>query len=100
MTSAQTEPVSDFDIGPLSWVHVEIGHALARGLELLAAFRAAPADLSLLRQARNQIHQGVGAIEMVGLEAAVAYCDEVERQFGRIEQMPAADIPSPVCSQW
>ena len=97
MTAAQTEPVPDFDIGPLSWVHVEIGHALTRGLELLTAFRAAPADLGLLRQARNQIHQAVGAIEMVGLEGAVAYCDELERQLGRVEQMPSADI-EPTCA--
>ena len=92
MTSPVAEPVSDFDLGPLTWVHVEIGHALARGLELFAAFRAAPADLGVLRQARNQIHQAVGAIEMVGLEAVVAYTDELERQLGRIEQMPPADI--------
>ena len=82
MTAPAAEPVPDFDLGPLTWVHVEVGHALARGLELFSAFRAVPADLSLLRQARNQIHQAVGAIEMVGLEAVVAYTDELERQFG------------------
>ena len=97
MTAAVADAVSDFDLGPLSWVHVEIGHALARGLELFAAFRAAPADLSVLRQARNQIHQAFGALEMVGLDAVVAYADEIERQFGRVEHMPAADI-EPTCA--
>jgi chemosensory pili system protein ChpA (sensor histidine kinase/response regulator) len=60
----------------------------------LSAFRAAPTDLSLLRQARNHIHQAAGAIEMVGLEAVVAYADEIERQFGRVEQMPATAVDS------
>ena len=52
-TSAVTDAVPDFDLGPLSWVQGEIGQALARGLDLLAAFRAAPSDPALLRQARN-----------------------------------------------
>ena len=94
MTSLAAEPVPDFDLGPLSWVHVEVGHALTRGLELLSAFRASPTDLSLLRQSRNHIHQAAGAIEMVGLEAVVAYADEIERQFGRVEQMPPAAVDS------
>ena len=93
-TADAAESVPDFDLGPLSWVQVEIGVALARGLDLLAAFRATPTDPALLRQARNQIHQAVGAIQMVGLEAAVAYTDELERQLGRLEQMPAADVGS------
>jgi len=97
LTAAVADAPSDFDLGPLSWVHVEIGHALARGLELFTAFRAAPTDLSLLRQARNHIHQAVGALEMVGLEAVFAYADEIERQFGRVEQMPASDI-EPTCA--
>ena len=34
---------------------------------------------------------------MVGLEAAVAYTDELERQFGRLEQMDPTDI-EPTCA--
>ena len=34
---------------------------------------------------------------MVGLDAAVAYTDELERQLGRLEQMPAADV-GPTCA--
>ncbi|MET0683604.1 MAG: Hpt domain-containing protein [Casimicrobiaceae bacterium] len=96
-TSSTADVVADFDLGPLSWVQVETGLALSRGQDLLAAFRATPTDLSLLRQARNQIHQAVGAIQMVGLEAAVAYADELERQIGRLEQMNASDI-DPTCT--
>ena len=85
-------------LGPLSWVQVEIGHSLARGLELLAAFRATPTDPSLLRQARNQIHQAVGAIQMVGLEAVVAYTDEIERQLGRRRADGRRRTSSPTCA--
>ena len=95
--STAADSVPDFDLGPLSWVQVEIGHALARGLDLLALFRATPSDPSLLRQARNQIHQAVGAIQMVGLEAAVAYTEELERQLGRLEQMEPTDV-GPTCA--
>ena len=34
---------------------------------------------------------------MVGLDAAVAYTDELERQIGRLEQMSASDI-GPTCA--
>ena len=34
---------------------------------------------------------------MVGLDAAIAYTDELERQLGRLEQMPAADV-GPTCA--
>ena len=95
--SAVADSIPEFDLGPLSWVQVEIGHALARGLDLLAQFRTTPSDPALLRQARNQIHQAVGAIQMVGLEAAVAYTDELERQLGRLEQMDPADV-DPTCA--
>ena len=81
-TADAAESVPDFDLGPLSWVQVEIGLALARGLDLLAAFRATPTDPALLRKARNQIHEAVGAIQMVGLDAAVTFTDEIERQLG------------------
>ena len=96
-TSAVTDTVPDFDLGPLSWVQVEIGQALARGLDLLAAFRAAPSDPALLRQARNQIHQAVGAIQMVGLDAVVVYTDEIERQLARLEELGPTDV-DPTCA--
>ena len=79
-------------MGPLSWVQAEIGLALSRGLDLLAAFRATPTDLCLLRQARNQIHQAVGCDPDGRARSGVAYTDELERQIGRLEQMGASDI--------
>ena len=41
-TAILTDTAREFDAGPLIWVHGEIGQSLARGLELLVAFAAAP----------------------------------------------------------
>ena len=96
-TPAVTDAVPDFDLGPLSWVQGEISQALARGLDLLAAFQAAPSDPAVLRQARNHIHQAVGAIQMVGLDAVIVYTDEIERQLQRLEELGPTDL-GPACA--
>ncbi|HQU50841.1 MAG TPA: hybrid sensor histidine kinase/response regulator, partial [Casimicrobiaceae bacterium] len=81
----------EYDLGPLSWVQGEIDQAIARGLDALGAFRANPDDASALKQARTQIHQAAGAIQMVGLDAVVAYTDELERQLARLETVPPGE---------
>ncbi len=78
----------EFDLGPLSWVQGEIDHALSRGVEALAAFKASPRDATALKHARAHIHQAAGAIQMVGLDAVTAYTDELERQLNRMEELP------------
>ena len=83
-----TEPTPEFDLGPLSWVQGEIDQALTRGLEGLAQFRADPADSTPLKHARSHVHQAAGAIQMVGLDAVVAYTDELERQLARLLELP------------
>ena len=87
-----SDPAAEFDLGPLSWVQGEIDQAIARGLDALAAFRAAPTDEGALKHARTHIHQAAGAIQMVGLDAVVAYTDELERQLTRLESLPRAEI--------
>ena len=82
------ETAPEFDLGPLSWVQGEIDQALTRGVDALAAFKAAPGDPTPLKHARQHVHQAAGAIQMVGLDAVVAYTDEVERQLMRIEELP------------
>src|SRR5690349_20637854 len=79
---------TDFDLGPLSWVQGEIDQALSRGLESLAQFKANPADGTTLKHARSHVHQAAGAIQMVGLDAVVAFTDELERQLARLEELP------------
>ena len=80
-----TETNADFDLGPLSWVQGEIDQALARGLEALAAYRAPPHDTGALKHARTHVHQAAGAIQMVGLEAVVAFTDEIERLLAGLD---------------
>ncbi len=89
-----TDAIPEFDLGPLSWVQGEIDQSLALGLELLAAYAAAPSDTAPLKHARNHIHQAAGAIQMVGLDAVVAYTDEIERQLARLEEPNPSDIES------
>jgi len=91
-----TEPATDFDLGPLSWVQAEIDQALGRALETLATFKAQPDDAGALKHARAHVHQAAGAIQMVGLDAVVAYTDEVERQFARLGELPANAVPQGV----
>jgi chemosensory pili system protein ChpA (sensor histidine kinase/response regulator) len=86
-----TDTSPEFDLGPLSWVQGEIDQALTRGLDSLAAFKAAPNDSTALKHARQHVHQAAGAIQMVGLDAVVAFTDEIERQLTLIEEMPAAE---------
>jgi chemosensory pili system protein ChpA (sensor histidine kinase/response regulator) len=74
---------ADFDLGPLSWVQGEIDQALARGLESLARVPRPAADAASLKHARCHVHQAAGAIQMVGLDAVVAFTDEIERQLAR-----------------
>ena len=93
-----SETPTEFDLGPLSWVHAEIDQALARGLDLLAAFKADPSDTTTLKHARNHVHQAAGAIQMVGLDAVVVYTDEIERQLARIEELTPAEV-EPACAQ-
>jgi len=82
----------DFDLGPLTWVQGEIDQALARGLEALATFKAAPRDTTALKHARSHVHQAAGAIQMVGLDAVTAYTDEIERHLVRMEEASPRDV--------
>ena len=95
-TSVSTEPATDFDLGPLSWVQSEIDQALGRALEALAAFRAHPKDPGAVKHAKAHVHQAAGAIQMVGLDAVVAYADEIERHLARLELLPETAVPDAV----
>ncbi|HQR11459.1 MAG TPA: Hpt domain-containing protein [Casimicrobiaceae bacterium] len=87
--ATESNPV--FDLGPLSWVQGEIDQALTRGLETIAQFKANPSDPTALKHARAHVHQAAGAIQMVGLDAVVAFTDELERQLTRMEELPPAE---------
>ena len=91
-----SETATEFDLGPLSWVQGEIDEALTRGTTALAAFRGNPGDTASLKHARAHVHQAAGAIQMVGLDAVVAFTDEIERQLVRLEELPADKVPATV----
>ena len=86
-----TDNTPEFDVGPLSWVQHEIDQSLNRGLEALALFRANSGDATALTHARSHVHQAAGAIQMVGLDAVVAYTDELERQLSRLPELAPAE---------
>ncbi len=87
-----TDAAPEFDLGPLSWVQGEIDQSLARALESLATFKASPKDAIALKHARTHVHQAAGAIQMVGLDAVVAFTDEIERELQRLEEVTAAEM--------
>ena len=87
-----TEPISDFDHGPLSWVQSEIDQALKRALESLAAFQELPSDVAALEQSRKHLHQAAGAIKMVGLEAVVAFTDELELHLATLHEREPQEL--------
>ncbi len=91
-----TDTAPEFDLGPLSWVQGEIDQALTRGLDSLSAFKASPKDAIALKHARTHVHQAAGAIQMVGLDAVVAFTDEIERQLTRLEELPAQEVAASV----
>ena len=82
----------EFDLGPLTWVQGEVDQALLRAVETLAAFKAAPRDMTALKHARTHVHQAAGAIQMVGLDAVTAYTDEIERHLARLEEIPEEGV--------
>jgi len=67
------EATPEFDVGPLSWVQGEIDQVLARALEALAKFAAAPGDHAALKLARALVHQAAGAIQKVRLRPHVRH---------------------------
>ena len=71
---------SSNDLSALAWVHEELRRSLeaahkalrriVRDTETLASSDLDAVDPAVLRNARSQIHQGVGALELVGQPAA------------------------------
>ena len=70
-------PVSDFDLGPLTWVKTEIDHSLNQARENLDKLLANPADRSVIKYILTHLHQATGALAMVGLGAATRFNEEL-----------------------
>ena len=77
MLNAEPDVAPVDDLSTLSWVHDELRRSLEAANKSLRRYlkeaeAAAGSDVSgidpaVLRSARAQIHQGVGALEMVGM---------------------------------
>ena len=86
------------DLGPLAWVLDELRKSLdgsakalkrfVRDAELARGSDLAALDASQLRIARQQLHQAVGALEMVGLSAPALVLRAMEAAVQRFVQRP------------
>ncbi|HQR98606.1 MULTISPECIES: Hpt domain-containing protein [unclassified Polaromonas] len=86
------------DLGPLAWVLDELRKSLdgaakalkrfVRDAELARGSDLAALDASQLRIARQQLHQAVGALEMVGLGAPALVLRAMEAAVQRFVQRP------------
>ncbi len=89
-------PISD--LGPLAWVLDELRKSLdgatkalrryVRDEQLARGSVLSEPDTSALRIARQQLHQAVGALEMVGLEAPARVAFAMESVAERLVQRP------------
>ncbi len=97
-SKGRNDPPGD-DLSALAWVHGELRRALEsahkslrrylKESESLGASDVDVVDPSVLRSARNQIHQGVGALELVGLPAAAHVLRAAETAVQRMVGKPA-----------
>jgi chemosensory pili system protein ChpA (sensor histidine kinase/response regulator) len=86
------------DLGPLAWVLDELRKSLdgatkalrrfVRDAELARGSDLAALDASQLRIARQQLHQAVGALEMVGLEVPAKMLRAMEALVQKFVQRP------------
>jgi chemosensory pili system protein ChpA (sensor histidine kinase/response regulator) len=95
-----TDRSSAVDLSPLAWVHEEVLRSVNDATTALQRFSQAhqlarQTDLSTvddadLRMARQQLHQAVGALEMVGMAAAAQVLRALEAAVQRFVQKPEA----------
>ena len=88
------------DLGPLAWVLEELRKSLdgatkamrrfVRDAEMARGADLTELDASHLRIARQQLHQAVGALEMVGLEAPAKFVRAMETLAQKFVQGPSS----------
>jgi chemosensory pili system protein ChpA (sensor histidine kinase/response regulator) len=82
--------ITDFDVGPLTWVKGEIDLALNQARDKLAQFAKNFTDTSHLRFCLTHLHQVTGAVQMVGLEGVARFCQETENLVSALEKQEVA----------
>ncbi|MBL8415493.1 MAG: Hpt domain-containing protein, partial [Propionivibrio sp.] len=82
--------VTEFDIGPLTWVKSEIDLALERSDQALQQYKESVAadagDLTQIKFCRTHLHQVQGALTIVGLDGVTQFAEAVEAMLEAIEQ--------------
>lgn len=105
MDSHTTSEMTD-DLSALAWVHEELRksldnahkalHRFVKDSESTSGSDVDSADAASLRTARQQIHQGVGALELIGLPAAAVFlraCESAVQRFtAKPEKLKAEDV--------
>jgi len=90
--------ITDFDLGPLTWVKTEIDHSLAQARENLDKLAAVPAERAPVKYILTHLHQATGALAMVGLAAATRFNEELEKLVGFLETEEASRLPGAVAA--
>ncbi|MEO5692315.1 MAG: Hpt domain-containing protein [Usitatibacter sp.] len=91
-------PVSDFDLGPLTWVKTEIDHSLNQARENLDKLAANPTERAPVKYILTHLHQATGALAMVGLAAATRFNEELEKLVAYLEGEDAMRLPADVAA--
>jgi chemosensory pili system protein ChpA (sensor histidine kinase/response regulator) len=86
------------DIAPLAWVIDEIRNSLSEAVNGLKAFLASKQDVDSLRNARSQVHQANGALQLLDLRGVALVTDAVEQVTRRFEAEPKDCLPVAVRS--
>ena len=94
-------PLAGDDLSALAWVQVELGRLLAlahKALRLHLQQQTELAELDIpdpavLRQARSQLHQAVGVLELVGLGRAAELIRAAEAVLQRLSDRPRLITP-------
>ena len=97
LAGAENDPALN-DLGPLAWVLDELRKSLdgatkamnrfVRDAELARGSELSELDSSHLRVARQQLHQAVGALEMVGMPAPAKVLHAMESAVQKYVQRP------------
>ena len=105
MTPAAITATQPEDLSALAWVHDEVRRSLEAAHKSLRRYLRESessfmsdldaVDPAVLRQARSQLHQAVGALELVGLPPATLLLRASEAAVQRLIAKPAlADLPT------
>src|SRR5258706_14638266 len=84
------------DIAPLAWVINEIRTSLGDAVAGVKAFLGTKEDVDSLRNARSNVHQANGALQLLDLRGVALVVDAIEQLLRRWESHPADCLPASV----